>query len=144
MPAESDADVALVQEATPPPSDLGLEVDDAPWETSGAGLSRAWRAAVARMSDLATVRFRPCLAMAEAEMGQLVSCRQGTMAITDAEVPGEEPVTVVSMYAAWERPARFGTDRSSRSVSGVPKIESAPTYKAAAAATSARVLRAEA
>lgn len=101
----SDGDVALVQEATAPPSDLGIEVDDAPWSTAGAGLKRPWRAAVARISDRVALRFRPCLAIPAAQMGEFVSCRQGTMSVADVDVPGEDPVSLVSMYAAWEKPA---------------------------------------
>ncbi|MEX2258545.1 MAG: hypothetical protein WD672_07530 [Woeseia sp.] len=102
--ADSDGDVALVQEAVAPPSNLNIEVDDTPWCTAGAGLTRAWRAAVARLSDRISMHPRPCLSIPEAEMGQLVSCRTGTMAIADVQMPGNAPITVVSMYAAWEKP----------------------------------------
>lgn len=103
--ADLDGDVALVQEAVAPPSNLDIEVDDASWSTAGAGVARAWRAAVVRLSDRVSMHPRPCLSIPEAEMGQLVSCRAGTMAIADVQMPGNEPITVVSMYAAWERPA---------------------------------------
>lgn len=101
--ADSDGDVALVQEAVAPPPNLDIEVDDAPWSTAGA--ARGWRAAVARLSDRVSIHARPCRSIAEAEMGQLVSCRAGTMAVADVQAPDNEPITVVSMYAAWERPA---------------------------------------
>lgn len=103
--ARSDGDVALVQEAVAPPADLDLEVDEASWATAGAGLDRPWRTAVARLSDRVSIRARPCRPISEAEMGQLVSCRAGTMSVADVEVPGAEPITLVSMYAAWEKPA---------------------------------------
>lgn len=103
--ADSDGDVALVQEAVAPPSDLDIEVDDAPWSTAGAGLERPWRAAIGRLSDRVSIHARPSLPIPQAEMGQLVSCRAGTMAVADVQVPGGEPITLVSMYAAWEKPA---------------------------------------
>lgn len=105
MLARSDGDIALVQEAVTPPTDLDIEVDEASWGTAGAGLARPWRTAIARLSDRVSMRARPCRSIADAEMGQLVSCRAGTMTVADVEVPGEEPVTLVSMYAAWEKPA---------------------------------------
>jgi endonuclease/exonuclease/phosphatase family metal-dependent hydrolase len=101
--AESDGDVALVQEAVAPHTDLNIEVDDVSWSTAGA--ARAWRTAVARLSDRVSIRARPCLSIPEPETGQLVPCRAGTMAIADVQRPGNEPITVVSMYAAWESPA---------------------------------------
>lgn len=101
--AESDGDVALVQEAVAPHTDLNIEVDDAPWSTAGA--ARAWRTAVARLSDRVSIRARPCLSITEAETGQLVSCRAGTMAVADVHMPDDVPFIVVSMYAAWESPA---------------------------------------
>lgn len=103
--ARSDGDLGLVQEAVAPPAELDVEVDDASWSTAGAGLDRPWRTAVARLSNRVSMRARPCRSIPEAEMGQLVSCRAGTMAVADVDVPGEEPITFVSMYAAWEEPA---------------------------------------
>jgi endonuclease/exonuclease/phosphatase family metal-dependent hydrolase len=103
--AESDSDVALVQEAVAPPPGLNIEADDAPWSRGGAGLVRAWRAAVARISERVSMHARPCLSISDARMAQLVSCRAGTMAVAEVRMPDDEPIIVVSMYAAWERPA---------------------------------------
>ncbi|MCU0676499.1 MAG: endonuclease/exonuclease/phosphatase family protein [Myxococcota bacterium] len=103
--ARSDGDIALLQEAVAPPADLDLEVDEAGWGTAGAGLDRPWRTAIARLSNRVTMSTRSCRAIPEGEMGQLVSSRAGTMTVADVELPGEEPITLVSMYAAWEKPA---------------------------------------
>ncbi len=56
---DSDADIALLQEAAEPPADVAgrLDVDPAPWRTAGAGLSRPWRAAIVNLSDRAGVQW---------------------------------------------------------------------------------------
>ena len=50
-PLETDADIALLQEAAPPSADVvgRLDVDPAPWRTAGAGLNRRWRTAVVKI-----------------------------------------------------------------------------------------------
>lgn len=104
--AKSDGDVALVQEAVAPHTDLNIEVDDAPWSTAGA--ARAWRTVVARLSDRVSIHARPCLSNSEARIDQPVSCRAGTMAVAEVRRP-DEPIIVVSMYAVWESPATEGS-----------------------------------
>ena len=101
--AESDGDVALVQEAVAPPPDFNIEVDGAPWSTPGA--ARAWRTAVARLADGVSMQPSPCLSNTEAKIAQLASCRTGTMAVAEVRRPDGKPILVVSMYASWERPA---------------------------------------
>lgn len=56
---DTDADIALVQEAREPSADLArrVEIDPAPWRTAGAGLNRPWRAAVVKLSE--RVRIEP-------------------------------------------------------------------------------------
>ena len=98
--AESDGDVALVQEAMAPPPDLDIDVDNAPWSTPGAAC--AWRASVALLSDRVSIHAR---SIPEARIAQLGSCRAGTMAVAELRKPDDEPIIFVSMYAAWERPA---------------------------------------
>ncbi len=51
FPIGTDADVALVQEAAPPPPDVAqrIEVDSALWKTAGAGCYRPWRTAVVKV-----------------------------------------------------------------------------------------------
>ena len=41
---DSDADLAMLQEASTPPEDVRkkIEVDPAPWQTTGAGMHRPW------------------------------------------------------------------------------------------------------
>ena len=103
--AESDADVALLQEASSPPAGLSVHVDDAPWTTAGVGMRRPWRTAIVALSDRVRVRWRPGLPITEAEHDQLHVSRPGTVAIADVDdlVTGET-ITVISMYGAWENP----------------------------------------
>ena len=51
---DSDADVALLQEATEPPSDVAwaLAINPAPWRTAGTP-DRPWRTAIVRLSERA-------------------------------------------------------------------------------------------
>lgn len=106
--ATSEVDVAMLQEATPPPAETAsqFEIDVAPpWQTGGAGLRRPWRAAIARVSE--RVEMRPCSLQAidEAEPGQLAVSRTGTLAVAEVTVRATgETITVVSMYGAWESP----------------------------------------
>jgi hypothetical protein len=50
---ESDADIALLQEATRPPKDVmsEIKVDSEPWRTESFGDARPWRTAVVQLTD---------------------------------------------------------------------------------------------
>lgn len=104
--ANSDADVALLQEATAPPRDVEhrLEPNPEPWRTAGPGQPRAWRAAVVKLKDTVSARWIESAALAAAHPGELAVSRLGTLAA--AEVTCErlgETFTIVSMYGLWER-----------------------------------------
>ena len=106
LAADEDIDVALVQEATAPPDGLDLEVvagDE--WRLAG-WQDRQFSAAVVRCSLRVQVTADPTLRSLElASESELAVSRSGTMAV--AEVDGDTlsaPITVVSAYAAWERP----------------------------------------
>jgi hypothetical protein len=110
---DSDADVALLQEAGCPPNDLPshCSTDSAPWLTEGAGLKRGWRAAIARLSDRVDVEHLPLLPIAQASPGQPTVSRVGTLAL--ANVRGRatgDTYTLASLYGAWENPS--GTTKS--------------------------------
>lgn len=101
MLAKSGADVALVQEAGVPPSDVLslIRVDDAPWASAGC----KWRAAVVGLSERVEVRWRSLRAFDQAGDGLEVS-RCGMLAIADVEDRTRgETITLVSMYGKWER-----------------------------------------
>jgi endonuclease/exonuclease/phosphatase family metal-dependent hydrolase len=105
--ADSDADIALLQEAVPPPRDLEtrFDVDPADWRTEGAGRSRAWRTAVVRLSDRVQVDWIESAALGLARADQFAVSRHGTAtAAAVTYLPTGEAVTVVSLYGLWERP----------------------------------------
>jgi len=102
----SDADVALLQEATEPPADVAKELglDSSPWRTAGAGVDRPWRTAVVRLSDRVGVRWLEPFSIGDAEPGELAVSRPGTLSVAEVTPAGSAPFLVASMYGAWERP----------------------------------------
>ena len=108
---ETDADIALLQEACEPPADVArrVEVDPAPWRTAGVG-SRHWRTAVVKLTDRVQVAWLESTTVDEADGGDLAVSRTGTLAAALVTPPEGDPLVVVSMYAAWEKP--HGTTHS--------------------------------
>ncbi|MFZ2019844.1 MAG: hypothetical protein WAU90_14355, partial [Methyloceanibacter sp.] len=100
--ADSDTDVALLQEATPPPADIAakVQVDGTAWETSAG---RNWRTAVVQLSDRAQVKRIDAKPLADACGGELGVSRPGTLAAAHIMPPLGEPFVAVSVYGAWER-----------------------------------------
>jgi hypothetical protein len=100
-----DADVALFQEAAEPPADVArrLEVDPAPWRTGGEAMNRRWRAAVVRLSDRVELRRLEPKPLDEALPHDLAVSRIGTLAAATVVSPALDPLTVVSIYAPWEK-----------------------------------------
>ena len=91
----------------PEPTDLQtVPQRDASWTTAGG--SRHFCTSVARLND--RVRMDPIVGipLGEAAEGQFAVSRLGTLAGADITLDGEEPVTVVSLYAPWERPRDGG------------------------------------
>jgi hypothetical protein len=101
---QSDADLALLQEAAAPPADVAprVEVNPAPWETDGAGAHRPWRTAVVRLSDRVDVRWLETKSVADAVSGELAVSRPGTLAAAVVTRRDGEPFVAVSMYGLWE------------------------------------------
>lgn len=101
---DSDSDIALLQEATEPPSDVArrLDVDAAPWRTVGA--KRLWRTAVVKLSDRVGVAWLRPRALEEAQPDELAVSRPGTLAAAIVTPSAGEPFTAVSLYAPWETP----------------------------------------
>jgi endonuclease/exonuclease/phosphatase family metal-dependent hydrolase len=104
---ESGADVALLQEAAEPPADVAVrvQVDAAPWRTAGGG-KQPWRTAVVRLSDAVQVDWIEPAILGEAHGGDLAVSRSGTLTAATVTPDEGDPITVVSMYAVWERPHR--------------------------------------
>jgi endonuclease/exonuclease/phosphatase family metal-dependent hydrolase len=105
---DTDADVALLQEATEPPPDVAsrIEVDAEPWHTYGADATRPWRAAVVRLTNRLQVDWLTPISIEQAVTGDLAVSRRGTLAVAEVEEPGGVRCTVVSMYGLWEKPHR--------------------------------------
>ncbi len=103
---DTDADIALLQEAAAPPADVArrLEVDPGPWKTAGAGLSRPWRAAVVKLTDRVEVRWLEPKPVADALPAELAVSRPGTLAAAIVIPVGSDPFIVASVYAPWEKP----------------------------------------
>lgn len=105
--AESNVDIALLQEARLPPDDVlkCLGVDDAPWQTEGSEAVRNWRAAVVRVNPDLHVGWYRTRSLADCGPSDLRVSRMGTLAaadVTDSE--SGEVITFVSLYSIWERP----------------------------------------
>lgn len=104
---DSDADVALLQEACAPPSEVRgrIEVDGQPWHTAGADLRRNWRTAIVKLSDRVKVEWIPTRAIADARPRDFAVSRAGTIAAAHiTNLASGSSITMVSMYAAWENP----------------------------------------
>ena len=97
---DSDADLALLQEAAEPPADLAtnIEVDSAPWETAGTGVSRNWRTAVANLSGKSALQWFEPGSIDAAGYGELAVSRLGTLAAASVQLPSGEDLIVVSIY----------------------------------------------
>ena len=100
----TDADIALVQEATEPPADMppAFEYRPAPWRTAGAP-PRPWRAAVVKLSSRIGVQWLEPTPIEKAQDGDLTVSRAGTLDAAIVTPPTGEAFVVVSMYALWEK-----------------------------------------
>lgn len=103
---DTDADIALLQEAAAPPTDVArrLDVDPAPWRTAGADLNRPWRAAAVKLSNRIGVQWLEPKPVADAQPGELAVSRAGTLAGAIVTPAAGEPFVVASIYAPWEKP----------------------------------------
>ena len=99
---DMDADIALLQEAREPPPNVSdwAEVNPEPWRITG--LNVKWRSVVARLSDRVDVEWIEAKSIAEAGRYEFAVSRPGTLAAAIVTPKGGSPLTVVSMYAAWE------------------------------------------
>ena len=102
---DNSVDVVLLQEATPPPSDVPLDgLHFAPpitgrWETTG--LTRQFRTAIAWRSQRIDADERPLGCIGDGD-GALCVSRPGTLTALDVRLPNGH-VTLISAYALWER-----------------------------------------
>jgi hypothetical protein len=105
--AASDADVALLQEAAPPPPAVARRFDVNPgdWATQGGGRTRRWRTAVTVLNAGLEVEWIETAPLASAEDHQLGVSLPGTIAAARIRHPSfDRPLVLISMYGVWERP----------------------------------------
>jgi hypothetical protein len=100
-----EADVALLQEARIPPAELRERVlppvDPSDWVTAGPEVRR-WRTAILPLNDSVEVELLPTAPLGAA-WGALGQSRAGSWTAATVRAEGDDPITVVSVYAAWER-----------------------------------------
>ena len=115
--AAMDADVALLQEATPPPPDVAPEVDTGPadhWDSHGWNsrwyegrferLYDRWPMVV-KLSDRVDVEwFRQISPISETREDEIAVSGIGTIAAARVIPRDTPPFIVVSMYARWIKP----------------------------------------
>ena len=102
----SDADIALLQEAGPPPVDveMQLDVDPAPFrDRQGHAVSRT---AIVRLSDRVEVDWLEAVPLPEARYGDFVVSQPGCISAAIVHLPVGEPVVVVSICPEYEKPHR--------------------------------------
>jgi len=105
---ETGADIALLQEASPPPADVAREIEVGPasWHTASARRRRPWRSAVVKLSDRCDVQWLPTEPLTEASASDFAVSTVGSLAVAKITPAERVPFIVVSMYAPWERPHR--------------------------------------
>jgi len=97
---DSDADIALLQEASKPPIEVQQEisVDDESWETFSPGKNSPWRTAVVKLSDQVDVEWIKPVPIDQAGWGQFAVSRPGTLAAAQVRYKDESPIILISMY----------------------------------------------
>ena len=100
---DSNPDIALLQEAPPPPADAAakVKVDGTEWQ-SGAG--RNWRTVIGQLSDRVEVEWIDAMSLVEACGGELGVSRPGTLAAANIKPLSGESFIAASVYGAWEKP----------------------------------------
>ena len=103
---DSDADLALLQEAgEPPPEVVGcISVGPDPWCIPGADGKRRWRSAVVKLSDRVEVDWIEAQSLVETGWDGLAASRPGALAAAHVTPRQGDPFVAVSLYAVWEGP----------------------------------------
>jgi len=105
----SDADIALLQEASEPPPEIKeqIDIDSEPWETHSSGPNSPWRTAVVKLSDNIELDWIKPSIISKAHGGQLAVSRPGTLAAAQVKFNDELPIILISMYGFWEKPHKI-------------------------------------
>ena len=89
---DMDADLALLQEAAPPPSDVAglLEVNPGPFEIAGGYQQpQRWRTAIVRLSDRIKVEWIESRPIADAGASEFAVSIPGTVASCKGDATGD-------------------------------------------------------
>jgi hypothetical protein len=110
--ADTEVDVALLQEAVPPPAGAVHETVPAlseRWVTAGA--DRRFCAAIARLSDRVNLKPIPMRRLGDAGPDELAVSLPGTLAAAEVTDASGEQIIVASIYGAWASPipSRLGS-----------------------------------
>ena len=102
---EVNADIALRQEATMPPKDVGLEVDPAPFRDpkTGKGLSRC---AIVKLSERVDVKYLTPIPLCCAQDGDFKTTHPGCLAAAIITPPDGDSFYAVSYCPEYEKPHR--------------------------------------
>jgi endonuclease/exonuclease/phosphatase family metal-dependent hydrolase len=102
---DSDADIALLQEATEPPVDVmrRIDVNPGPWCTAGSG-ARPWRTAIVKLSSKVHLEWIESQPIENTREGDFAVSRLGTLAAAIVKSENTKPFIIISMYGAWEAP----------------------------------------
>ena len=112
--SDSDADIALLQEAGTPPDDLDaqIEVDPVPFpDKSGHRIYRS-RSAIAKLSDRVGIEWLIPAPLNLPGEGDFVASHTHSISAAIVRPPQGDPFTVVSFAAEYEKPHR-STERES-------------------------------
>ena len=108
---DMDIDLALLQEAGRPPTDVAeriqadpsMEIDSAPWRAMSVGGRTSFRTAIVKLSDRIEVNWIEAMSIDTAQSRNLVATYPGTLAAALVSPPSGDPFVAVSMYAPWVR-----------------------------------------
>jgi len=92
-------DVALLQEAKPPPTDVKFNVFPDP-----SGWGPSFRTAVVGRRERPTMRLLPTAPIGQAGRGLVSESRPGTITAVKQTLASGEVITLVSIYGHWEDP----------------------------------------
>ena len=101
-----DADIALLQEAGPPPESVAgqVEVDPAPFrDTEGNAISRT---AIVRLSDEVSVEWLEPVPLPDAQSGDFAVSQPNCITTAIVTTPDAVPFAVASISAEYQKPHR--------------------------------------
>jgi hypothetical protein len=104
LSADPSLDVALLQEATPPPKDVTCSVWPEPYSGTWMpmpGYTQAFRTVVARLSSRVTMWGRRTTELGSSDREALRVSLEGALTVAHVQWEGET-ITCISAYGAWQ------------------------------------------